>query len=96
MAQTDVQTPEARAQRRAEYWTGLSWHAGAFFIINAFLWSLDLIGGQGIQWSFWITLTWGFALAFHALAYYVDGRGLEQMKAEEYLADAYERRARLQ
>jgi hypothetical protein len=48
---------------------------GAFLIINAFFWILDLIIGQsGLQWAYWITLFWGFALAFHVLAYFVVGR----------------------
>lgn len=74
------------AERRAAYLSGLLWHAGTFIIINAFFWALDLIGGGGVRWSIWITLGWGLALAFHALAYFVDGRGLEELKTLEYLA----------
>ncbi len=67
-------TPEEQA-RRATYATGLMWHIGAFIILNAFFWVLDLLIGQsGIQWAFWITLFWGVALAFHVLAYLVVGR----------------------
>jgi hypothetical protein len=67
-------TPEEQA-RRAKYLTGLMWHIGAFLIINAFFWILDAMTGQaGIQWAYWITLFWGFALAFHVLAYLVVGR----------------------
>ena len=80
-------TPEARAQRRAEYLSGLIWHAGTFVIINGFFWILDAIGGGGVSWSLWITLAWGFALAFHALAYIVDGRDLERRKAQQYLSE---------
>lgn len=87
MARTDTSTPEACARQRAKYLTGLVWHAGAFAIINAFFWVLDAVtGASGIQWAWWITLLWGFALAFHALAWYVDGRQLEERKAGEYLA----------
>ncbi len=39
----------------------------------------------GITWSFWVTLFWGFALAFHALAYLIDGRQLEERKTQQYL-----------
>jgi hypothetical protein len=80
-----TETPEARAQRRARYLSGLIWHAGTFVIINGFFWILDIVGGGGVNWSFWITIVWGLALAFHALAYYVDGRNLETRKAQEYL-----------
>ncbi len=67
-------TPEEQ-ERRATYLTGLMWHIGTFVIINTFFWVLDLVVGQsGIQWAYWITLFWGFALAFHVLAYLVVGR----------------------
>lgn len=82
---TEAETAEARARKRAKYLTGLVWHTGAFIIINVFLWLLDVVGGGGVQWAFWITAVWGFALAFHAVAYYVDGRGLEDRKTQEYL-----------
>lgn len=81
---TRESTPEERAERRAKYLSDVVWHAGAFVIVNALLWTLDLtIGAPGIQWAFWITLFWGFALAFHLLAYVVDDRQLEQRKAEQ-------------
>lgn len=52
----------------------LQWHIGAFVIINAFFWLLDAITGGGITWAFWITIFWGFALAFHVLTWIVVGR----------------------
>ena len=82
-----AETPEARATRRAEYLSGLIWHGGTFVIINGFFWILDIVGGGGVSWAFWITVVWGLALAFHALAYYVDGRDLEGRKAAQYLED---------
>ncbi len=94
MAQAEMQTPEARALRRAKYLTGLLWHAGAFVIINAFFWIMDLgLGAEGLQWSFWITAGWGFALAFHALAYFVDGRQLQDRKSHQYLEEERRREA---
>ena len=87
MAQTKALTPQERAQKRAKYLSGLIWHAGAFVIINAFFWILDGVGAGGINWSPWITVFWGFALAFHALAYFVDGRQLEERKTQEYLEE---------
>jgi hypothetical protein len=91
-ARTGTDTPEAWARQRARYLSGLLWHAGAFLIINAFFWILDLgVGQAGLQWAYWITLVWGFALAFHALAYYVDGRGVQERKYREYLEDAQHR-----
>jgi uncharacterized membrane protein YhaH (DUF805 family) len=94
VAQAEVPTPEARARRRAQYLSGLLWHAGAFLIINAFFWILDFaVGAEGLNWSIWITALWGFALAFHALAYYVDGRQVEERKTQQYLEE--ERRREL-
>jgi hypothetical protein len=87
-ARTGVHTPEERARKRARYLSGLLWHAGAFLIINAFFWILDVaVDGGGLDWAFWITGVWGFALAFHALAYFVDGRGVEERKYRQYLED---------
>jgi uncharacterized membrane protein YhaH (DUF805 family) len=81
-------TPEARAQQRARYLSGLMWHIGVFVIINSFFWILDLtVGADGLDWAYWITIFWGLAVAFHALAWYVDGRQLETRKAQEYLAE---------
>ncbi len=79
-------TAEMRARRRARYFTGLLWHIGAFAIIITAFWVLDLAVGQdGLQWAPWIAAVWGFALAFHVLAYVVDGRGTEHRRAEKYL-----------
>lgn len=72
----------AEALRRTRSWTGLVWHTGSFLIINAFFWLLDLGFGQsGTQWAYWIAVPWGFALAFHGLSYYVDGRRIAAAKA---------------
>lgn len=91
-AHTGADTLEAWARKRARYLSGLLWHAGAFLIINVFFWILDLgVGQDGLQWAFWITAFWGFALAFHALAYYVDGRGVQERKYRKYLEDAQRR-----
>lgn len=74
-----------QARRRARYWSGLVWHAGAFLIINAFFWLMDMgLGQSGAQWWYWIAIPWAFALAFHGLAYYVDGRRLEDRAAEKF------------
>jgi hypothetical protein len=79
-------TPEQLARKRAKDLTALVWHAGAFVIINAFFWIVDLALGQpGAQWAFWITVFWGFALAFHALTYAVAGRQLEERATQQYL-----------
>jgi hypothetical protein len=91
-AHTRTRTPEEQARRRAKYLSGLIWHAGAFVIVNAFLWTLDLgLARGGPHWAFWITGVWMFGLAFHALAYYVDGRGIEERKIAQYLSESRRR-----
>jgi hypothetical protein len=94
VARSEQLTPQEQAQRRAKYLSGLTWHIGAFVILNAFFWALDIMGGGGLGWALWITGFWGLALAFHVLAYIVDGRQLEARKAEQYLADSTNRKAR--
>lgn len=88
-----MQTPQERAARRAKYLTGLLWHLGAFVIINAFFWILDAMGAGGVNWAFWITGAWGLGLAFHVLAYFIDGRDLEGRKAAQYEAQDRNRAA---
>ena len=86
MTGTELRTPEELAERQGKYLAGLVWHIGAFLIINAAFWVLDLMIGQsGLQWAFWITGVWGFALAFHILAYIVDGRDLATRRARHLL-----------
>lgn len=88
MVQTETRMPQSRAMQRAKYLTGLLWHLGTFVIINGFFWFLDaFVGTDGFQWAYWISLFWGLALAFHALAYFIGGRQLEARKAQEYLAE---------
>lgn len=89
----NVRTPEEMARERARYLSGLAWHAGAFLIINVFFWILDLGLGGGADWAFWITGAWGFALAFHGLAYLVQGRQLEERKTRQYLEEERRRDA---
>lgn len=81
-------TATTRARQRAKYLTDLVWHTGAFVIINSFFWVLDLVVGEpGIQWAPWITLFWGFALAFHALAYLIVGRRVADRATVRYLRE---------
>mgnify|MGYP001814702510 CR=1 FL=1 len=86
-------TPEERARRKAKYLSGLLWHAGVFLIINGLFWILDLgVGDGGFDWALWITGAWGLALAFHVLAWFIDGRQIQERKALEYLAEEQTRR----
>ncbi len=81
-------SPEDRARDRAHADTGLLWHIGAFVIINASFWLLDVVTDDRITWAFWITAFWGFALVFHLLAWLIDGRQVEERRAAKHLARA--------
>ena len=86
MADAATLSDEEWARRRARYLTGLIWHVGTFVIINGFFWFLDLFVGQdGVQWAHWLTLFWGLAVLFHALAWLIDGRQLERRRTQRYL-----------
>ena len=67
-------TPEIRAQRRVQERSGLLWHLATFIIINGFLWAVDAMQG-GIDWAYWVTLSWGIGLLFHIAAYMIDVAG---------------------
>ena len=85
MANAEQLSDKQLADQRAKYLTGLVWHIGAFVILNVFFWLLDLFMGQdGAQWAYWITGAWALALAFHALAWFVDGRQMQRRRAIRY------------
>lgn len=67
---------------------------GQTIAAGAFAKNLAAVSVGEAGWPFWITLFWGFALAFHTLAYIVDGRQLEERTAQRYLADERRRQAR--
>jgi hypothetical protein len=85
-----ARTPEMPARMRARYLLGLLWLVGTFLIVNAFFWILDLgiAGLPGLQWAPWVSLMWGLALAFHALAYLVIDRQLEVRLTQRHLDEA--------
>ena len=79
---------EQVARARAKATVDLVWHVGAFVIVNAAFWVMDLaLGDGGLDWALWITALWGFALAFHVLTWLIQGRQLEARKARQYLDD---------
>ncbi len=70
-------TIEERAAHRAGALTGVLWHLATFLIINAFLWFIDFQQG-GLEWAYWVTVTWGIALAFHVAWYLISERGVDK------------------
>lgn len=92
-ATTSATTPEERARKRTEEWQGFWWHVAAFIVVNVFLWAIDWIVVDGIQWAFWVTLPWFIGLAFHTAAYLIEVRGVSERKYEEFLRRERERDA---
>jgi len=85
MSLTDRPDALESAERRARSLADLLWHAGTFVIITAFFWLVDVWPDGNISWAIFITVAWGLALAFHALAYWVAGRGLEDRTARRFV-----------
>lgn len=74
-------TPEERAAKRVEDYTGLMWHVVVYVIVNAFLWIIVP------QAAFWVTLGWGIGLAFHLAAYFIGDDGPDNRRYQKYLAE---------
>lgn len=74
MTQDVESSPEIRARRRIQERSGLLWHLATFIIVNGFLWAVDATQG-GIEWAYWVTLSWGIGLLFHIAAYMIDVAG---------------------
>lgn len=77
--ETDT-TPEERAARRVKNRTDLLWHVASYLIINVFLW---LIVPHA---AFWVTIGWGFGLAFHIAYHFIGDDGPENPRYQKYLA----------
>ena len=56
------------------------WHLATFLIINAFLWFIDLLQG-GLDWAYWVAITWGIAIAFHVAWYLITERGVDKYES---------------
>jgi len=88
MAKADTYTPEERARKRVNNFTGLMWHIASFVIVNAFLWVIVP------EAAFWVTIPWGVGLAFHIAAYLLDDSGGQDRRYQRYLAEEQERETR--
>jgi 2TM domain len=59
----------SRTASRATERRDLLVHAGAFVVVNAFLWLQDYAIGGGIEYAYWVTIPWGIGLTGHTVAY---------------------------
>ncbi len=48
---------------------GLITHVVVFVLVNAFLWTQDIVSGGGLNYAYWVTIPWGIGLAAHVVAY---------------------------
>ena len=83
-------TPEERAAKRAKEYTDVMWHAVTYVIVNLFLWGIDITGGDGVNWAYWVTISWGVGLGFHVASYLIDDNGLKGRKYRKFLAEERE------
>lgn len=74
-------TPEERAAKRVEDYTGLMWHVVVYLVVNVFLWIIVP------QAAFWVTLGWGIGLVFHIAAYFIGDDGTDNPRYQKYLAE---------
>lgn len=83
-------TPEERAEKRAKEYTDVLWHVATYIIVNIFLWGIDIVGGDGVNWAYWVTIGWGVGLGFHVASYLIDDNGLKNRKYKQFLAEERE------
>lgn len=81
MATMHDNTPEERAAKRVEDYNGLMWHVATYIIINVFLWFIVP------EAAFWVTLGWGFGLAFHLASFFIGDDGPGNRRYQKYLAE---------
>ncbi len=83
--------PEERARKRVKGFTDVMWHVATFGIINAFLWGLDIVGGNGVEWAYWVTIGWGIGVAFHVAYFFIGDDGPENRRYQRYLEEERQR-----
>ena len=92
MAEELPTTPEERAVRRLKDFSSLVWHISAFLIVNGFLWFLDLLPGDGLDWAYWTTVPWGVGLAFHIAAYFISDDDESNRRSKKFLKEERDRK----
>ena len=88
MTKPELNTPEERARKRLNEFTGLMWHIATFVIVNGFLWVI------APNAALWVTIAWGVGLAFHVAAYFLDASGFQSRRYQRFLAEEQQREDR--
>jgi 2TM domain len=70
-------TPEQQLRYKAKKLTKLLYGIFWFIIINIFLYWLDYRDNLRIDWAYWVTIGWGFGLAYEGFSYIV-GPNIEE------------------
>ena len=70
-----------RARRPQSEFAGLMWHLAIFVVVNAFLWTQDIVAGGGLEYAYWVTIPWGVGIIVHAITYMTSGRRAEEPAA---------------
>jgi len=63
-----------RARKRVEEIKGFYVHLGVYLIVNAALFTIDMITSPGTLWFYWPLMGWGIGVAIHAFALLTGGR----------------------
>ena len=78
-----------RAKKKVEEIKGFYIHLGVYVIVNAALFTINMITSPGTLWFYWPLLGWGIGVAIHAFTLLTEGRLLgpewEEKKVHEIL-----------
>ena len=78
-----------RAKKRVEDTKGLYMHIGVYVIVNAALFTINMITNPDTLWFFWPLIGWGIGLALHIFGFITEGRLLgpewEERKLHEIM-----------
>lgn len=91
----DEQRARARAHKRVDELQAFFIHLTVFIAVNALLYGIDLVQGDGLNWAYWTTFGWGIGLLAHAAFTFRVvpglGEGWRQRKIDELTKQELER-----
>lgn len=72
----EEQDAAMHVEHRSTVREGFVWHLGTYVIMMGFFAAIALMADTGFRWVLWVAIPWGLAVAFHALAFVVEGTRL--------------------